>query len=79
MTEPRLISAAQLRMFLGCGPRTVRQLRKHGLLPDPLPGTRLYDLKAVERALDRASDPGAQSVRDEQELIQRARRWGRSP
>src|SRR5229473_3413907 len=75
---PRLIPAAQLRARLGCDGAQLRRLRKRGILPGPLPGTRLYDMRAVERALDGPSDSKARLSLVEQRLLERARRWGRS-
>jgi len=80
MTRARFITSAQLYAYLGCGRAAVRRLRKRGLLPDPLPQTRLYDFDAVNRLLDRSVAPGVESSSTEAEarLIEKARRWGDS-
>ena len=78
--RPRLITTSQLRAYLGCDGRAMRKLRERGLLPEPLPGTRRYDFKAVERALDRRTAPAAESssAEAEERLIEKARTWGKS-
>lgn len=53
------------------------RMRRAGSLPEPVPGTRKYDFEAVKRGLDRLGDPKAQSSSDEDELIARAKAWGR--
>jgi hypothetical protein len=78
MAEPRLMRPRQLRQYLGVSGAGLKRLRDKGLIPEPLPGTRMYDRAAVDRALDRQSDPKATMASDEDELIQRARQWGKS-
>jgi len=74
----RLVPASFVRSYFAVSGAQLRKLRKAGAAPDPLPGTRLYDFEAVKRALDRWNNPVPKSEQDEQELIERARRWGES-
>jgi hypothetical protein len=74
----RFASPAQIRAWLGLSGGTILRLRKAGRFPDPLPGTRKYDVEAVKRALDQAQGTEAKSETAEERLIARARRWGGS-
>ena len=47
-----------------CGCRTLAAFddwRRRGIIPGPIPGTNVYDRKAIDAALDRASGLSAQS------------------
>lgn len=74
----RLWTAAQLRAYLGGDSALISRLKKQGVLPRPLPGTRRYDREAVIRALDQASGIEGKIADAEQRLIGRARQWGNS-
>lgn len=73
MTEPRLMRPRALRQYLGVSGAGLKRLRDKGLLPDPLPGTRLYDREEVQRRLDARNDPKATMESAEERLIKRAR------
>lgn len=75
---PRLISARQLRTYLGVDGAGLCRMRKAGSIPNPVPGTTKYDFEAVKRALDRLSGPDASIADAEARLIGRARQWGKS-
>lgn len=47
-----LVSLTVAAKHFHTSPRALRGLIAKGLLPGPLPGTRRYDLKAMEAALD---------------------------
>lgn len=78
LTErPRLAESAAVRERFGLTAPQMRALRKAGIIPDPLPGTRLYDLKAIERALDALGNPDATIAAEEQKMLAEARTWGK--
>jgi integrase len=64
MTEPRLMSGSDAASYCGVAPATFSQWVAAGRMPGPLPGTRRWDRKAIDLALDEASDiavrPGPQ-------------------
>jgi hypothetical protein len=74
----RLISARQVRAYLGVDGATLSRMRKAGSLPPPIPGTRFYDFEAIKRTLDQIGHPEATITSDEDELIERAKLWGES-
>lgn len=73
----RLISAAEVRRYLGVDGTTLARMRRAGSAPLPVPGTKKYDFEAVKRALDRLSNPDATIADAEARLIGRAKRWGK--
>ena len=75
---PRLVTPAELRAYLGVSPSGLARLRKAGTIPQPLPGSRRYDLEAVKRALDNPRGSALESAADEDELIARAKAWRKS-
>ena len=77
LDRPRLADAAAVRETFGLQPHQMRALRKARIIPDPLPGTRLYDLKAIERALDARGGPDATIAAEEQKMLAEARSWGK--
>lgn len=54
-TAPRLISGTDTAAYCGITLATLAAWVAAGRLPGPLPGTRRWDRKAVDAALDRAS------------------------
>lgn len=60
-TEPsrygngRLATKRKASEYAGVSPRVFEKLIAQGVLPGPLPGTRHWDLKALDIALDEAS------------------------
>ena len=54
-TEPRLLSGAAAAAYLGLKPATFSQWVADGRAPKPLPGTRRWDRKALDLALDKLS------------------------
>lgn len=49
---PRCLSREEAAAYCGVSPQAFDQWRKHGLIPGPLPGTRRWDRKAIDQALD---------------------------
>lgn len=59
---PRGLTRAQAAAYAGC--KTISSFKeriRRGLLPGPIPGTRTWDRKAIDAALDRASGLAAKS------------------
>ncbi|AUC97086.1 hypothetical protein CWS35_24695 [Bradyrhizobium sp. SK17] len=66
MAEQRLISGADAAAYCGVTPATFSKWVAAGVIPPPIPGTRRWDRKAIDQALDRASGiPTTQSPEDE--------------
>lgn len=55
MTQPRLMPGAEAAAYLGLKPGTFAQWVATGRAPAPLPGTRRWDRKALDLALDKLS------------------------
>jgi hypothetical protein len=72
---PRLISAGQLREYLGVNPSRLARMRRAGTIPAPLPHSRLYDFEAVKRALDNQSAPSTSIAPAENRLLAKVRAW----
>jgi predicted site-specific integrase-resolvase len=77
--EPRLVTPATLREYLGVSPSALARLRKAGTIPGPVRGSRKYDIEAVKRALDNPRAITLEPASDEDELIARAKAWRKSP
>ena len=60
--QPRGLSATAAAIYAGC--QTVAAFRawvRRGIMPKPMPGTRRYDRRAIDLALDRLSQISSQS------------------
>ena len=60
--QPRGLSATAAAIYAGC--QTVAAFRawvRRGIMPRPMPGTRRYDRRAIDLALDRLSQITSQS------------------
>ncbi len=55
MPQARGLTLAEAAAYCGVTPATFLAWRRAGLVPMPWPGTRIYDRKALDAALDRAS------------------------
>lgn len=66
-TAPRLISGAEAAAHCGVTPATFSKWIAAGTVPGPLPGTRRWDRKALDLALDKASGIVASSTATEEE------------
>lgn len=62
MTTPRLMSGPDAAAYLGLTPTCFSKWVAEGRIPKPLPGTRRWDRKAIDLALDKASGIVAPSV-----------------
>lgn len=54
-TSPRVLRRSEAAAYCGLSPRGFDEWVRAGRLPAPLPGTKRYDRKAIDAALDRAS------------------------
>ena len=52
---PRLMSRAEAAAYCGVKPDTFDEYRRAGLVPEPLPGTKRWDRKAIDRRFDSLS------------------------
>jgi hypothetical protein len=60
--QPRGLSVTAAAIYTGC--QTVAAFRawvRRGIMPRPMPGTRRYDRRAIDLALDRLSQIASQS------------------
>lgn len=68
MTEPRLMTGAEAAAYLGITSATFTKWVADGRAPKPLPGTRRWDRKAIDLALDKVSGiPPALIPKEDQE------------
>lgn len=66
-TQPRLMSGADAAAYCGVTPATWSGWVASGRAPKPLPGTRRWDRKAIDLALDKASGIEAPSIVPDEE------------
>jgi len=75
MIEPRLMTGPEAAAYLGVTPASFSKWVADGRAPKPLPGTRRWDRKAIDAALDKISGippaPVSKEDRGEEEL----QRW----
>jgi predicted DNA-binding transcriptional regulator AlpA len=67
-TQPRLLSGPDAAAYLGLTPAAIHKWVAEGRIPKPLHGTRRWDRKAIDLALDNASaipSPSIASADDE--------------
>lgn len=62
MTPPRLLSGADAAAYCGITAATFSKWVAAGTAPPPLPGTRRWDRKAIDLALDKSSGIVAPSI-----------------
>ena len=55
MTEPRCLSKEEAARYVSCSVSGFNDWVSRGIMPRPLPGTRKWDRKAIDAALDRLS------------------------
>jgi hypothetical protein len=68
MIEPRLLSGSDAAAYCGVTPATFSKWVATGIAPKPLPGTRRWDRKAIDLAIDKVSGikpPPAEPEEDE--------------
>lgn len=51
----RIVNQLEARKYLGVSRTLFLRMQERGLIPPPLPGTKRYDLKAIDHALDKIS------------------------
>jgi|SRR5665213_1892769 len=75
VTEPRLMTGAEAAAYLGLTPTSFAKWVADGRAPKPLPGTRRWDCKAIDLALDKVSGipPSPPSKEDQEE--EECQRW----
>jgi hypothetical protein len=72
----RLIKGTEVLALLGGISRgTLSRYIEAGLVPGPLPGTKMYDREAILHALDRRSGLIDAAADGELRLIERAKAW----
>jgi excisionase family DNA binding protein len=77
VTEPRLMTGAEAAAYLGITSATFAKWVANGRAPKPLPGTRRWDRKAIDLALDKVSGiPPARVSKEDQEQ-EAEQRWER--
>lgn len=64
-TQPRLMSGPDAAAYLGLTSAAFHRWVAEGRIPKPLPGTRRWDRKAIDHALDKASAIPSSSVESE--------------
>lgn len=63
MNEPkRIVNQKAAREYLGISRTLFLKLQEQGVLPGPIPGTKRYDLRALEHSLDRVGGILAQPI-----------------
>jgi hypothetical protein len=71
VTEPRLMTGTEAAAYLGLTPGSFSKWVADGRAPKPLPGTRRWDRKAIDLALDKISGiptaPPSKEDREEDE------------
>ncbi len=61
-SQPRLMSGSDAAAYLGLTAAAFSKWVSEGRIPKPLPGTRRWDRKAIDMALDKLSDIVAPSI-----------------
>jgi hypothetical protein len=73
--EPRLLSGKDAAAYCGLVPATFSQWVAAGRLPGPLPGTRRWDRKAIDLALDKLSGIETHAAPPEDDVDAAFARW----
>lgn len=63
--EPRCLTLQQAADYCALTPGGFAAWQKQGLVPGPIPGTKRWDRKALDAALDKASGLGEARARSE--------------
>jgi hypothetical protein len=71
--KQRCVPLAEAAAYVGLSKASYRAAVKRGVFPGPLAGTSRYDLKAIDRALDRLS--GIEQVHPEQPEMTPLEKW----
>jgi predicted DNA-binding transcriptional regulator AlpA len=78
MTEPRLMSGKDAAAYCGVTPETFSKWVADGRAPKPLPGSRRWDRKAIDLALDKASGILPAPISKEDQQDEEEQRWERA-
>lgn len=71
----RIVNNTEARNYLGISRTLFEKLQKQGVIPQPLPGTKRYDIKAIDKALDRIALSGGTHIDDPDEQAASYERW----
>ena len=77
MTEPRLMTGPEAAAYLGLTPATFSKWVSSGKAPPPLPGTRRWDRKALDLALDKISGTRPAPISEEDQEEDEWQQWHR--
>lgn len=75
--RPRLMNRADAAAYCGVGTSTFHAWVRNGFLPQPLFGSKRWDRKALDVALDKASGIANDNAADEEDPFERWIRTGR--
>jgi predicted DNA-binding transcriptional regulator AlpA len=75
VTEPRLMTGAEAAAYLGLTQASFTKWVADGRAPKPLPGTRRWDRKAIDLALDKLSGIPIAPVSKEDQGQDELQRW----
>jgi hypothetical protein len=75
VTEPRLMTGAEAAAYLGLTPASFTKWVADGRAPRPLPGTRRWDRKAIDLALDKISGIPPVPVSKEDQGAEELEQW----
>jgi transcriptional regulator with XRE-family HTH domain len=77
MREARLMTGAEAAAYLGLTPASFSKWVADGRAPKPLPGTRRWDRKAIDLALDKLSGIPPAPISKEDQADEAWRQWER--
>jgi predicted DNA-binding transcriptional regulator AlpA len=75
VTQPRLMTGPDVAAYLGIASATFAKWVAQGTLPSPLPGTRRWDRKAIDLALDKISGIPSAPVSKEDQEKEEGEKW----
>lgn len=69
MTQPRLLTKKQVGEYLGLSKSALSQWITKGRIPNHIPGTRMWDRRAIDATLDRISGIEANDNEDKSDAL----------
>jgi predicted DNA-binding transcriptional regulator AlpA len=75
--QPRLMTGAESAAYLGLTPASFTKWVADGRAPKPLPGTRRWDRKAIDLALDKVSGIPSAPISKEDQGAEELEQWCR--
>lgn len=75
--KPRLMSRQDAAAYCGVGTSTFHAWVRNGFMPQPLFGSKRWDRRAIDLALDKASGIANDNSPAEEDLVERWLRTGR--